>query len=281
MGVPYISNTETGPDFFIDVTIDFINERIRVDDYRGNINSIMARMKALAEQYSFTKVIIKARGEDWRELLARGYTLEGMIDRYFNGSDAYFMVYYLNDNRRTSLTLEKEDEMCEKIFLLPTAQSSQLPDGYLMRLAGSNDCQALAELYGRVFQTYPTPMNEPEYIRKVMDDGTIFFVVEWKGEIVSAASAEVNEAYHNAEMTDCATLPEHRKYGFMQLLLSGLEQELTKKQIYCAYSLARAQSYGMNACLKKLDYQYRGRLMNNCIMNGAYENMNVWVKRLV
>ncbi len=281
MVVPYFSNKEAGKDFFIDVTIDFINERIRVDDYRGNIQSVHTRMKALATQYSFTKAIIKSRAEDVQSFLARGYNLEGVIDGYFNGSDAYFMVHYESDERRTSSTWKKEDELLESVSLLPSSQPSQLPDGYSMRLATLSDCRALADLYERVFQSYPTPMNDSDYLKKVMEDGTIFNVVEWDGEIVSAASAELNETYHNAEMTDCATLPEHRKYGSMQVIVASLENELIKRQIYCAYSLARAESYGMNACLKKLDYQYRGRLTNNCVMNGAYENMNIWVKRLV
>ncbi|MFN7249815.1 MAG: putative beta-lysine N-acetyltransferase [Anaerobacillus sp.] len=282
MNVPYLSRTETGADFFIEVYLDFVNERIRIDDYRGNINSVITRMKALAAQYSFTKEIIKSRVEDWPKFLSRGYELEGMINGYFNGSDAFFMVNYASDDRRTSDCWKAEDDLLDKIVAQKdAAQPNQLPTGYSMRLANVEDCKDLANLYGLVFQTYPTPMNEPSYIKDVMEEGTIFKMIEWNGQVVSAASAEVNETYHNAEMTDCATLLEHRKYGFMQLLISALEDELISRNIYFSYSLARAQSYGMNACLQKLGYLYSGRLANNCIMNDNFENMNIWVKKLV
>jgi beta-lysine N6-acetyltransferase len=281
MNVPYLCRTETGPDFIMDVYLDFVNERIRVDDYRGNINSLIKRMKTLAKQYSFTKEIIKARMEDWRLFLSIGYTLEGIIHGYFNGSDAYLMVNCFTEERRTNRSWKKEDDMLENIFLLPNSQSNEIPTDYSMRLASTEDCQSLANLYESVFQSYPTPMNDVNYIKKVMEEGTIFKIVQWNGQIVSAASAEINDKYHNAEMTDCATLTEHRKYGFMQLLIVALEEELISRNIYCSYSLARAQSFGMNACLKKLGYVYNGRLANNCVMNGQYENMNIWVKKLV
>ncbi|MFP3637406.1 GNAT family N-acetyltransferase, partial [Bacillus sp. SIMBA_033] len=73
----------------------------------------------------------------------------------------------------------------------------------------------LAKLYDTVFETYPTPMNEPDYIQKVMEEGTVFYAVEHDGHIVSAASAEINAPYGHAELTDCATLPTYRKLGFM------------------------------------------------------------------
>ena len=69
-------------------------------------------------------------------------------------------------------------------------------------------------------------MNDPSYIKKCMKEHTIFYIFTFEGEIVSAASAEINHFYHNAEMTDCATLPEHRQFGLMKHLLIKLEEEL-------------------------------------------------------
>lgn len=282
MNTPYLSKWITGLDYTMNVYLDFVNYRIRIDDYRGNHRAIILKVKELAIEHSFTKQIIKARGEDWRVFLEAGYSLEGIIDNYFNGSDAFFMVMYENDDRRTSRSWLEEDVMLEKIKALPlTVQIEDVQKQYELRLATKDDCQKLAHLYNTVFQSYPTPMNDETYIQKVMDEGTIFIVVEWKGEIVSSASAEVNHNYHNAEITDCATLPAHRKFGFMQIVITRLEQQLISENIYCAYSLARAQSFGMNACLKKLGYRYTGRLLNNCMMNGNFENMNIWVKQLV
>jgi putative beta-lysine N-acetyltransferase len=86
--------------------------------------------------------------------------------------------------------------------------------------------------------------------------------------------------YFNAELTDCATLSEHRTFGLMKKLLMKLEAELVKQEIFCAYSIARAQSFGMNAVLHQLRFKYRGRLLNNCYISQELENMNMWVKEL-
>jgi putative beta-lysine N-acetyltransferase len=131
-----------------------------------------------------------------------------------------------------------------------------------------------------VFQVYPTPLHDPEYVKKTMKEGTIYYVFFCQGKIVSAASAEVNSFYKNAELTDCATLTEHRKYGLMKIILRELEGELKRQGIFCAYSIARSLSFGMNAVLFQLGYKYRGRLMNNCYIYDKLENMNMWVKHL-
>jgi putative beta-lysine N-acetyltransferase len=123
-------------------------------------------------------------------------------------------------------------------------------------------------------------MNEPDYVKKVMKNGSIFHIVEFNQEIVSAASADINKMFYHAELTDCATLPEHRKYGFMKKLLSELETELKNEQIFCAFSIARSLSFGMNAVFYQLGYEYTGRMMNNCYIYNKLEDMNVWVKDL-
>jgi beta-lysine N6-acetyltransferase len=113
-----------------------------------------------------------------------------------------------------------------------------------------------------------------------MENGTIFLFVEKEKEIISAASAEINAEQVNAELTDCATLPSYRGGGLMKQLLSGLEEELAKQQIFCVYTIARSLSFGMNAAFKQLGYHYGGRLVNNCYIYDKMEDMNIWWKDL-
>ena len=40
------------------------------------------------------------------------------------------------------------------------------------------DAEQLSDLYGQIFQTYPTPMNDPMYVEKTMLEGTIYYLVE-------------------------------------------------------------------------------------------------------
>jgi putative beta-lysine N-acetyltransferase len=100
------------------------------------------------------------------------------------------------------------------------------------------------------------------------------------GQIIAAASAEINMEYRNAEITDCATLSSHRKGGYMYDIIQSLENELVSKRIFCSYSIARALSFGMNAVLHKSGYSYQGRLKNNCYIYDKIEDMNVWSKDL-
>ncbi|WNF35648.1 putative beta-lysine N-acetyltransferase [Bacillaceae bacterium IKA-2] len=281
--IPFMSKWESDELYTMKLYFDFVSQRLRVDDYRGNVSSILKRVTEIAKDHSLSKIIIKAKEGDWKQFLSNGYQLEGIFEGYFSGSDAYCVAYYLSDERRTSQSWKEGDDIIQSVVKLENNEKDQaqaLISGYTMRLATKEDASSLAKLYQLVFPSYPTPMNEKSYIEKVIGEGTIFFIVEWKGEFVSAASAEVNLDYHNAEMTDCASLPEHRKYGFMKLLIRELEKKLIEQNIYCVYSLARALSFGMNAVFWKLGYRYNGRLTKNCDMFEKFEDMNLWVKKL-
>ncbi|USK77591.1 putative beta-lysine N-acetyltransferase [Peribacillus frigoritolerans] len=279
--LPFFTQMETGDCYTMELYHDHANQRLRMDDYRGNIKKAIDRALAIAKEQGFTKVILKARNEDLSAALGQGFMLEGILSKYFKGNDAYCMAFYLTDERRTSDFWVKEDMVIQDVTTVPRPiASQQIPDGYILRSATEKDAQELAKLYGAIFETYPTPMNDERYIKKVMEEGTIFSVIEYEGTIVSAASAEVNEMYHNAEITDCATIPQHRKHGFMKVLISALEQELFRKNIYCSYSLARSLSMGMNAVFHQLGYEYGGRLTKNCNIWDKYEDMNIWGKDL-
>ncbi|SDM67795.1 putative beta-lysine N-acetyltransferase [Fictibacillus solisalsi] len=277
----YKDTTIEQHDIKASICLDYFNERLRVDDYRGNIQSIVKAIHDLAEQHSFSKVIVKARAEHLSELLSLGFLPEAWFSRYFNGSDCVAMCkYYSNERKRSDFWVE-EDRIMDKIHSNPPAkQETVLPESYSMRQAVPEDGNRLAGLYSKVFEVYPTPMNDSDYIEKTMENGTVYFVIEHQGEVVSAASADINQTYHNAELTDCATLQEHRKYGLMKILIDQLEQELKSRHIYCAYSIARSLSFGMNAVFSQRGYLYQGRLIKNCLIFDKYEDMNLWVKDL-
>ncbi|MGG1575908.1 putative beta-lysine N-acetyltransferase [Fictibacillus sp. NRS-1165] len=269
-------------DVTAELFLDYFSERLRVDDYRGNIAALAAEVHELAVQHDFSKVIIKARSEHVGAFLALGYLPEAVFSQYFNGSDAVAMCrFYTNERKRSDFWVE-EDKIIDQILELPNVKSGgySLPENYLIRLADLNDAEGLAALYGEVFQVYPTPMNDPEYIKKTMEHGTIYYVIEHCKEIVSAASADINLQYHNAELTDCATLPEHRKFGLMKILIEKLEMELKNRKIFCAYSIARSLSFGMNAVFFQRGYKYHGRFTKNCLIFNKYEDMNLWMRDL-
>lgn len=260
---------------------DPFNNRIRIDDYYGNLECIIAFSEKYIKEKSREKLIVKVRKEHLYEFIEKGFIFEAMIPGYFLGSDMFFMTKYFSRERMITEHWLSEDQILSGMNKLEVSQGiTPLPDGYHLKKVGIEDADRLAQLYKTVFQIYPTPLHDTSYIVKTLDEGTIYYCFYCNGEIVSAASAEVNKTYRNAELTDCATLASHRKHGLMKILLLKLEEDLYKQGVYCSYSIARALSFGMNACLQQLGYSYTGRLKNNVNIYDKLENMNVWVKNL-
>ncbi|MCM3122063.1 putative beta-lysine N-acetyltransferase [Mesobacillus sp. AQ2] len=263
------------------VYLDKQNKRVRVEDYLGSLSNALKCAEELAESEKADKLIIKGRREHFTQLLEHGYSFEASIDGFFLGSDCVFFSKFLSDDRKATPHWTEEDGIIKSVYhLAEPAQKITPPGDYVMKKMDKSDAHGLSDLYKEVFQIYPTPLNDPEYIVKTMTEGTIYYGFVHDGQIVSAASAEVDLFYKNAEMTDCATLKEHRKHGLMKVLLARLEAELIENGIFCAYSIARSLSFGMNAALYQLGYAYRGRLVNNVYIYDKIENMNVWVKNL-
>lgn len=265
-----------------DLIIDRQNRRVKLHVYESvQIEQWNRILKELAKESEATKVIIYGKKQDvpmWKSL---GYELEGTIDGFFHGENAQMLTCYLSEERATS----GAPKLAEEILALSLAKAGRseekiLPEGYHLREATEADTKELAYLYGLVFATYPTPMNDPSYISKTMQEGTIYYVVDYEGKIACAASAEVSERFGSAEMTDCATHPDHAGKGLLQPLFLALEQRMEDAGIYYLYSLTRAQSAGMNVTVAKMGYEYRGRLINNCTIFSGYEDMNIWVKPL-
>lgn len=263
------------------VYMDVFNKRVRVDHYVGDPYLVMQATEELAKEAHSEKIIIKGKFEDYKIFLEKGYKNEAIIDGYFLGSDGYFFCKYFEPVRSCTAHLQVEEDIIASVqHLKRSSQVIMPPADYKIMKVGEKEAEMLSDLYREVFQIYPTPLHDPEYVKKTMKEGTIYYAFMFQHEIISAASAEVNYLFRNAELTDCATKKDHRKFGLMKILLKKLEEDLFEQQIYCSYSIARSLSFGMNAVLHQLGYQYRGRLVNNCYIFDKLEDMNVWVKNL-
>jgi putative beta-lysine N-acetyltransferase len=279
-GLDYVIEEDN---YYTKVFLDTYNKRVVVVDYEGpDVDGLTTRLDYLALKNNFGKVFLKAKNEDWEKFLTHGYILEGIFKNYYNGENAYSLAKFFDKERRYSEMLEKENEIIEEIYKkdIKYEGSGKLLEGYSIRNAQKDDIPSLIKLYDRVFETYPIPLNQPMYLEKLMESDVFFKVIEKNNEIVSAASADVNFKYKNAEITDCATDPGERGNGLMSILIDELEKEMKEKNIKSLYSIARSLSFGMNFVFKKHGYTYTGRLINNCNIFGKFEDMNIWVKEL-
>lgn len=265
------------PDLHLLVCHDRYNRRIRVDELEGNLQAGLSYLSSQTPAWA-EKVIVKARPEQVGYLAAQGWVQEAEIPCYFNGGPMYFMVDYPLADRSCSDQTEEERNIVQTILRLK--RNPVRPVGQNIKRSTARDAERLASLYDAVFAIYPTPLGDPSYIRKTMGQGTVYVHVEEEGKILSAASAEVNRKFANAELTDCATLDSEQGKGYMALLLARLEEILMPEAIACLYTICRAQSFGMNKVFYNLGYDFGGCLVNNCNIYTGLENMNVWHKRI-
>ena len=259
----------------ISVYIDSFNKRIRIDEYTGDINSILDLIGQSIQGWT-EKVIIKTRTPDISFFQSHGFIKEAFIKRYFGGADMFFMAKYISIQRAHSTKQNKETLIVENL-LKEEIQLTKI-DITNVSLATVDDADELTELYSTIFKVYPTPLGEPGHVKKTMEEGTKYVLIREENKIVSAASAEINIKYSNAELTDCATLPQAQGKGHMKKLLTKLEEILKTDKINCLYTIARSESYSMNKAFYQLNYEYGGMMKNNCFIFSGLEDMNVWYK---
>jgi putative beta-lysine N-acetyltransferase len=84
----------------------------------------------------------------------------------------------------------------------------------------------------------------------------------------------------NVEMTDFAVLPKYRGKSLSLFLLNQMDAHMREQGINTAYTIARANSFGMNSTFSKCGYSFAGRLVKNTQIGGEIEDMNVWYKQL-
>lgn len=273
-----------GDGFNVAVFFDRYSSRIKVLGYEASdYSALCARLSYLAKANDFGKIFLKAHAEDWQRFLEFGFVLEGIIKYFYRGEDAYVLSKFLDADRADARELVKESQLIEKLMESPREyEAPPLPADYQLVVARREHIPQMVRLYRQVFRTYPSPLTHPDYIDQTMHEHILYRVVlDSRGRVVSAASAEVDEGNSNAELTDCATLKSQRGKALMFHLLSKLEDDLRERGIMTGYTLARAPSVGMNRVFYRLGYEYCGRLINNCDIAGSFEDMNIWVKPLL
>lgn len=263
----------------IKVYVDYANERLKIFDSGGIDKTALAEIVGFARYKNLGKVICNSRADSLQHFKGCSFIEEGRIEGFFSGKDSYCMSFFTDEKRAIS---RKPDE-ADKIISLCDEKRKNQPQCdalYRIRTANPSDILQMTSIFKRIFETYPSPVFDAGYLLQAMSENVLFKIAEKNNEIVGIASADMDAPNLNAEITDCATLPEHRGNGILSLLIMSLEDELLSKGFKTLYSLSRAVNPGININLARLNYSYNGRLINNCHICGGYEDMNIWVKQL-
>jgi len=273
----------TGDGFIADVVVSELNARIHVTDYRAEDAAEMAAaLEGRAIEAGVDKVFIKALRSDREAFEEGGMCAEAVIDGYYDGQPAVVMSSFLSEDRRRPAAVREQQTILAGIQERPADPSvAPLPEGYQLMRARPDDAAELAQLYSRVFRSYPYPIDDPGYIDATMQSHVVYRLVRNPdGVVIAAASAETDVEHANAEMTDFATLPNQRGLGLAQHLLAALERDMDDDEIPNLYTVARARSAGMNRVFYNRGYRRTGTLINNCHIAGRFEDMHVWCKQL-
>jgi len=260
-----------------------VNNRVYLMQFNPDaLRQIVPALDALAEEKGDGKIIAKISADAWGAFQAAGYAQEALIPAFFSGrSDALFVAKYLSQDREWVRPSESVDAFRERMETSDEGQGRRVgePVGDLTPCLPA-DAEAMGAIYGRVFKSYPFPIQDVDYLKGTMSSGVAYFGIRVQRRLVSLAAIEIDRHHQTAEMTDFATLPEWQGRGLAGRLLGLMEAQAIRSRVRTAYSIARAGSPGMNRVFKTRRYRYAGFLKNNTQIGGSIESMIVWYKPL-
>lgn len=249
---------------------------------RADLPDIIDHIHELAMRRGYSKIFAKVPAYAEAHFKEGGYRLEAAIPNFFNGKeDGLFMACYYEPERMIDTDFKRVLTVIEKAQEEATPpQQREIRQGLVCRVATPLDCLQMSELYRQVFESYPFPINDPEYLRQTMADNVIYAGIWQDEKLLALSSAEVDHKMANAEMTDFATHPDYRGRGHANALLHMLEELMAKSGIKTCYTIARATSFGMNITFSRNSYTFAGTLINNTQISGSLESMNIWYKQI-
>lgn len=248
----------------------------------GDFPDIIYELDRMTQDNGYSKIFAKVPQYAKDSFIKKGFIVEAHIPNFYNGKEeAFFMAKFLNAQRIYNDKSEEINKVLDEARKRAAESAITEPGaGFFYRICGAPDALQMAEVYERVFETYPFPIHDPGFLVGAMKNNVIYFGIWHQSKIVALSSSELDIESGNSEMTDFATLPEYRGKGLSTFLLQLMESEVRKRQIKTAYTIARAPSFGMNITFSKMGYSYSGTLINNTNISGHFESMNVWYKFL-
>lgn len=235
----------------------------------------------LAQKTGSSKIVARIPSSWEATFVENSFVIEARIPQFYGDEDALFAGKFLEKSRAKLSKAEKTEiaavlESAQNKAALAPLERSELPPGIELRPLGEGDVVSLCSLYLQVFESYPFPVYDPEYIRQTMDEEVLYFGCFQNGNLIAASSAEIDRETSSAELTDFATHPDSTGNSLASHLLAAMEVALDPLEIRTRYTIARAVSYGMNRTFAGGGYKFSGTLINNTGISGSIESMNVW-----
>ncbi|MDD3716723.1 MAG: putative beta-lysine N-acetyltransferase [Candidatus Marinimicrobia bacterium] len=245
------------------------------------IEDLPVRLITLANKNAYGKIFARLPESRTPPFINAGFQIEAEIQNFYRDREkGLFLAYFNNVSRKHEKDIKHYLENIHLALKKRNRPVKPLNPHFLLRQCREKDLPRMAEIYRKVFPSYPFPIHETPYLEKTMRKNVDYYGIETRGKLIALASAEKDIEAGHAEMTDFATLPERRGYGLAAHLLRYMEGRLPAQGIRCVFTIARAASAGMNITFSKNRYQFAGRLINNTNISGRIESMNIWYKHL-
>ena len=257
------------------------SDRLRCDHPPTAINGRWLAQALLQEaaRRRRGRVVTITDGSVARGLKHEGFRVEGELPGFYSGNDAAFVLGAYPDPARGRIGWPEDVAAVRQLLAAQTPHPPRRNRASTRR-ATTADAEAIAGLLGRTFAEYPTPSDDPDYVAEAIRDGVPFRLIEVDGQAVACASADLVRSARTAELTDCATDPNHRGNGFMQAILLDLMDDLRDLDYPTAFTLARARIPGMNLAFQRLGFNYCGTMVQSCRIGDGIEDMNIWSRPL-
>ncbi len=261
----------------------FFNDRIYLMKiHPDDVVLIDQYLTDLQGLYQYAKIIMKVPLSLEKIYKTPDTIEEARIPGFYQGvEDALFLSRFLDPTRAEDDAHDKIQEIIQiSLGKISVSKKGIHPVTWVMRKATMNDVTHICSLYRSVFETYPFPIQEPDYLKKIIQDGIEFFVGEISDRIVAAGSCEIDPYASAVEMSDLAVDEAYKGLGLSKKLLSYMEKQMKMKNVKTAYTICRAEPLPVNRLFAGAQYQYSGTLINNTQICGTYESMNIWYKTL-
>ena len=245
-------------------------------------HSLITALDDMALKNGYGKIFAKIPEPSWRAFKSAGYIKEAVVPRFFTGKiDGFFIAKYFCPRRQKAQNNENLFKLARQTGEKPTEiinrSSRAIRD---IASCKPSDVTEMSAIYQNIFKSYPFPIQKPAYLKRMMREGVLYYCIRIEGRMAAIAAAEIDLKSKNVEMTDFATSPKWRGLGLAGMLLKYMDRKTRELGIKTAYTIARAESMGMNSVFRNNGYNYAGLLKNNSQICGSIQSMTVWYKPL-
>ncbi len=144
---------------------------------KADFPGIIGYINLLAKENSYTKIFCKVPHWATPAFISDGYITEAHIPEFYdNKADVFFMSKFLNSDRIMKFEHEKLEELTDHLLDVPENKKPvKLKPEFRLKRFLKESAEEICELYKHVFDSYPFPIFDPDFIRKTMEDDVQYY----------------------------------------------------------------------------------------------------------